>query len=468
MNHMKNTILFFTVIASVFSSFAGNKITYTLNYNQNSDKVNIVIEFDPVEAGTAKLVIPRSAPGNYALTNYLAFVDEVVGYTAAGKELMGSVGDGSYFMFDHSDEFLKKVSYTVDIKQMETDLLYASDTSKSRKDYLGLLGYSVFGYIEGLENEAIDLKIHTDSSWRIFSTLQPSIHTRKGFNSYQAENFALLADAQYLLGKAFQVIRVKKAPIPLFVAVYSETPVNTDVIGKMGLLALQGLAGYFGYIPMPHYTLLYEFLNPISERHDYGFSMEHLNSMTSSNNTSSPIVNGNPDTRLGSIIHHIGHCWVPLRSYGEGYRPFSWQVAPLIETIWLNEGFTWYVSYYKILKNEDILEWFKRNMKQAPDYINNKSLRELSLLGSTQYAKDFRIGKNLFSRGALMAYDLDEYIQQQTNGKKSFKDAILGLLNWTKVNQRAFKYHEIEPIISKATGVDLSHIWDKWQQPLKD
>ncbi|WNH10445.1 hypothetical protein [Thalassobellus suaedae] len=137
--------------------------------------------------------------------------------------------------------------------------------------------------------------------------------------------------------------------------------------------------------------------------------------------------------------------------------------STLIETIWLNEGFIWYVSFQQILSDEGILNWWKSNMDNAPDFIKNKTLKELSLLGSTQYASDFRIGKNLFSRGALMAYDLDEYIQKQTNGEKSFKDAMLGLLNWSNENQRAFKFNEIESIISQATGVDLSPIWNKWQ-----
>lgn len=106
-------------------------------------------------------------------------------------------------------------------------------------------------------------------------------------------------------------------------------------------------------------------------------------------------------------------------------------------------------------------------MDTAPDFINTKTLQELSLLGSTQYASDFRIGKNLFSRGALMAYDLDAYIQKQTNGEKSFKDAMLGLLHWSNENQRAFKYNEIEPIMSRATGVDLSTIWNTWQKAPK-
>ncbi|MFC4219748.1 M61 family metallopeptidase [Flagellimonas marina] len=459
---MNRVIIFFSIIIVNVSLHAQNKLSYFLNYKTSSNKAVVEVNFDSFATKDVKLVIPRSAPGTYILTNYMAFVDNVIGYTTTGKQLSGMIGDGSFFTFGESNDLLNKVSYTVDIQKMEIDLLDASSSSKAREDFLGLFGYSVFGFIEGLESEAINLTIKTDSSWPIFSTLCPDTKRKYGMDNYGVENYAVLVDAQYLLGKGVQVIRVEEAQIPLFVAAYSEseTTIDLESIGNTALLSLQKLADYFGYVPMPHYTLVYEFLTPISERHDYGFNMEHLNSMTAHRDISKEFY---PNRDLGTIIHHMGHSWVPLRSWGEGYRPFAWQVAPLIETIWLNEGFIWYVSFQEILTNEERLNWWKTTVDNAPDFIKAKSLKELSLLGSTQYASDFRIGKNLFSRGALMAYDLDEYIQKQTNGKKSFKDAILGLLSWSNENQRAFKYNEIESIMSQATGVDLSPVWNKWQ-----
>lgn len=461
---MRRIIVLFSFTIAIASLNAQQKIGYLLNKQADLNKVTVQITFDALSASNANLVIPRSAPGTYSLTNYMAFVDDVVGYTPTGKQLPGMIGDGSFFTFGESNDLLNKVIYTVDIQKMENDLLDAAMSSKARKDYLGLFGYSVFGFIEGLETEAINLMINTDPSWPIFSTLRPDTHRKYGTDSYEAENFAELVDAQYLLGAGVQVIRVEEAQIPLFVAAYTETTVALEGIGDIGLVSLQKLTDYFGYVPMPHYTLVYEFLKPISERHDYGFNMEHLNSMTAHRDISREY---NPNRDLGTILHHMGHSWMPLRSWGEGYRPFAWQVAPLLETIWLNEGFIWYVSYANILDNEQIVKWWKSNMDTAPDFIKTKTLQELSLLGSTQYASDFRIGKNLFSRGALMAYDLDAYIQKQTNGEKSFKDAMLGLLHWSNENQRAFKYNEIEPIMSRATGVDLSTIWNTWQKAPK-
>ena len=124
---------------------------------------------------------------------------------------------------------------------------------------------------------------------------------------------------------------------------------------------------------MPYYTMCFEFLKPVSELHSYGFSMEHLNSMTASLEISNAIKEYQENPKIGGIVHHMGHSWVPLRSYGTGYRPFEWQTTPIIETIWLNEGFIWYISYYNVLNNKNILDFFNKTIYEAPEYIQEKS-----------------------------------------------------------------------------------------------
>ncbi len=466
---MKKVVLLFSLLALTDSFGQTDSLKYTLNHRLNSDKIEIIIDLNDVEApaNTASLVIPRSGPGTYDLTNYIAFVGDVKGYTSSDKTLNGQLSIGSYFTFGNEEEPLDRISYTVDLKKMETDLLGGFASSKLRPDYLGILGYSVFGFIEGHQDKPIILEINTEADWPIFSTTRPSITRKNGSDSYRIDNFSILADAQFLIGSGVQIHMVDDTEIPLFVATYTETAIDMKEIGRRGKQSLEGLANFFGYVPMPHYTMCYEFLEPISDRHDYGFSMEHLNSMTASFSVERAITEYDPKARIGGIIHHMGHSWIPLRSYGVGYRPFEWQTAPLIETIWLNEGFTWYVSFYYVLNNKNIINFFQQNIDNAPEYIKTKSLRELSLLGSTQYSLDFNIGRNLYSRGALLAYDLDQLIIEKTNGSKSFKDAMLGLLKWTEENQRAFEYEEIATIISEAVGVDISETWARWQNPIK-
>lgn len=461
---MKNFLLSFLFLAT--AAFAQEPVHYTLEYHSGDDFLTVSIQLpEGARAQTDTLIVPRSAPGTYSYTDYSAFVEDVSATVGDGVVIEGERGRGSYFTFAADGRPVTAINYRVDLRRMESVLTAGYESSKLRDNYLGLLGYSVFGFPEGLADRPVRLEIRASADWPIFSTLSPQSEPPSARAQFTAASFAELADAQYLLGRDVQVAEVDGAPIPLFVAVYSEVETDLAEIGRRALLSLDGLARYFGYVPMPHYTMVLEYVIPPSPAHRYGFWMEHLNSMTGSNDAANAIKGYEENPPIGGIVHHMAHAWVPLRSYGEGYRPFEWQVAPLIETIWLNEGFAWYISFYNVLDNRKVLDFFRRTMASAPEYIKKSSLKDLSLLGSTQYGEDFRIGMNLFSRGALLAHDLDMKIQEETGGSRSFRDVMLGLLRWTEAHQRAFAYEEIEPIMSEAAGVDLSAIWARWQAP---
>lgn len=450
----------------VTDALAKAPVGYRLDHRPGNDFISVTISLPgDVAAATDTLVIPRSAPGTYSLEDYAAFVEAVQAITAGGQRVNGERGMGSYFTFAVDSGPLSEISYRVNLTRMESALKDGSATSKLRGDYLGLLGYSVFGYAEGLVDRPVNLVVNSAPDWPVFSTLAPRAEPPAGQAEFTANSFAELADAQYLLGKDLRIHSVDEAPIPLFVALYSEVPADLNEIGRRALISLNGLADYFGHVPMPHYTVVLEYIIPPTPEHRYGFWMEHLNSMTGTSDAAHAVTGFEENPRLGGIVHHMGHAWVPLRSYGEGYRPFEWQIAPLVDTIWLNEGFTWYVAYYNVLDNEEILEFWRDTLGSAPSYIRQLSLRDLSRLGSTQYAMDFRIGRNLFSRGALLAHDLDREIQSRSGGERSFRDVMLGLLAWTREHQRPFTYEEIEPIMSASAGIDLSATWNRWQAP---
>jgi predicted metalloprotease with PDZ domain len=92
-------------------------------------------------------------------------------------------------------------------------------------------------------------------------------------------------------------------------------------------------------------------------------------------------------------------------------------------------------------------------------------LTDLSREGSFLYADDFRTGRNLFARGSFMAAEMDDHIRQQTDGKKSLREALRYLMDWSDRNQRAFHTEELPVIFREATGVDTASILNRWMQP---
>ena len=76
------------------------------------------------------------------------------------------------------------------------------------------------------------------------------------------------------------------------------------------------------------------------------------------------------------------------------------------------------------------------------------SLDELSREGSFLDSEDFRVGMNLFARGALMAAEMDDFIREQTHNQKSLRDALRHLLDWSAQNHRAFRTERTPPNLS--------------------
>ena len=246
----------------------------------------------------------------------------------------------------------------------------------------------------------------------------------------------------------------------------------------MARKALDDVQAYFGDTPISQYTVQLEFFNPLSD-HDYNFSQEHVNSGTFSfsidRRLNAPLTPERRELIHGNYAHHIAHSWIPKRAYGIGYRPFTWELAPVIDTIWFNEGFGRYASIVAVADGmpqaegvayrETELGWMRQIVTDAPPFIKKMSLETLSREASFLYAVDFRTGKNIFSRGALMAAEMDDRIRAKTNGQKSLRDALRALLAWSEKNQRAFELEEMMQIFTQSTGVDVRDILKRWQEP---
>ncbi len=242
---------------------------------------------------------------------------------------------------------MRRVAYRVDLARMEREILAASDSSRARPDYVGLLGYSVFGYLEGFESRPMTLEVAAPADWPIFTTLAPQATPPLAKATAEAADFYALADSQVAMGPALVVLRLENR-VPLYLAAYPEGPVDLAFTGSLVAHALDALVAYFGSAPFPHYTAQVELLKPLSPRHGYGFSMEHLESSHYFLASDSAVTALSPEPLrrrvLFNFAHHIAHAWVPKRACGEGYFPFSWELAPLIDTIWLSEGFARYAA----------------------------------------------------------------------------------------------------------------------------
>ncbi|MCM3870466.1 MAG: hypothetical protein ND895_07235 [Pyrinomonadaceae bacterium] len=469
------------ICAPVLACSQTPQLTYVLHYSApGSERIRVSMTLPDAQAAPVTLVMPRAIPMGYGEQQFDRYVDPVLAFSDSGEPLPVQRTDGPRWTIGKAGARVRRVEYEVSLARMEREILGASDSSRVRPGYVGLLGYSIFAFIDGFEDRPIRLQIDGPAGWPIFSTLAPHLPAATGSMAAQATSFYVLADSQIAMGPKLQLQRLA-GTVPLFVALYAEGEVDIDLHGKVGLEAMEQVIAYFGGAPFPHYTILIELLRPVSPDHRYGFSMEHLDSSTyylgMDRGITSKSAAEQKDRERFNFAHHIAHAWVPKRAYGEGYFPFTWELAPVLDTIWLSEGFVRYlaIEVSSAGRSESESKAYRKRMldglrgivAESPAFIRRMSLVELSRVGSTRYSEDFRTGRNLFSRGALMAAEMDERIRERSAGKKSFRDGMRNLISWSVRHRRAFRIEELPAIFAEDTGVDTREVMEKWLRPIE-
>jgi predicted metalloprotease with PDZ domain len=461
--------------------FAQEPLSYRVEYSLSKpSEIHVTLRVAGGADAPLTLVIPRTVPGGYAQRPYDPFIENIHAISSFGKEVdVQRENLGPRWKIGKSGERVEHVEYDVNVARMEREIFAASDASKVRDGYAGLLGYSIFAYLEGHKEQAIKLEVAAPAGWPVFSTLAPQVPATIASLSATARDYYALADSQIVMGPKLQLRRIDGS-VPLFLAVYAECDEDLAAEGVLARDALDKVIAYFQNPQFSHYTVQLELLRPVSDRHEYGFSMEHLESGTFYFETKDAITSQS-DPRLRESLrlnyaHHMAHSWIPKHAYGVGYLPFEWEMAPIIDTIWFNEGFARYAAieaFAEVLPEKESqkyrreqLEWLRGIVDDAPPFLRKMSLADLSRAGSFLYSDDFRVGMNLFSRGALMAAEMDDFIRAQTQGKKSLRDALRHLLDWSERNHRAFRTEELPAIFRDATDVETKNILDRWMQPL--
>jgi len=460
------------IVAAHVSSGRSSRpvVLYRLSYSApGAATVHVRIELSGHPAASRTLLIPRAVPMGYGDEPYDQFVSNVSAFDAAGKSLPVTRGDGPRWLIGSASH----VEYDVDLARMEQQIPDGSDSSRTRPGYVFLLGYSVFGFAQGEESQPIELHIDAPQGWPVFSTLAPV------GGPIRAANFYALADSQIVLGPAAHIASVhysREKDAPLTLVAYSEVSLDQARLERLAGEAMAAMQEYFdgpAPPPFPDYTVILEFLKPVSEKHSYGFGMEHLESFHAAMAAADADPEHLPDLRLRyHIAHHIAHAWIPKRCYGQGYFPFTWDASPKIDTIWFSEGFAQYAAIVALAASPEQRDRFldvrfRSVLRDASPQLRRMPLRELSLLASTQYAADFRIGQLTFSRGGLMAAEMDDRIRSQTHGAKSLRDALRHLIAWSERNHRPFRVEDLPARFREATGVDTRDILDKWLAPME-
>jgi predicted metalloprotease with PDZ domain len=465
---MARNLIVFSLFFCSIASFG--QVNYTLIYDDSSSKsVKINIQLSSAKK-QINLVMPRSVPGGYQIYTYDKYLENIYAFTSSGEKLaMTKDKDDAprWYCKDTSQE-IARLEYHVNLDKMEKQQL-PGDASIIRPGFAGFLDYSVFGWIDGTQEQPVQCTVKTFDSWPIFTAIHPNASPENKILKFTADNYYSLADGQIFLGPRIQV-KEYKALVPLFIVSYCQVADEyLDDYAQQGIISMGILKEYFGELPFPYYSIVLRRAIPIESVNGPALAQEHLQSATffgdTANWRTSPMTQEKMMRSIPTYLHHMAHAFIPLRCYGDAYRPYVQEIPPIINNIWFNEGFMWFLPY-DTLKFERMKNAFYEDVYNTTAIIKKMSLQQLSQIASTMYGIDFRLGAAVFSRGAMMAIEMNNYIKEKTNGKKSMKDVMRYLYNWSKQNHRPFMMEEFPVLINNAAGVDLSKIYDRWQLPI--
>jgi len=463
---MKCIIIFFLI--SLFSLNVTAQVNYSIEYKGSlSSRVKVTIRPAQKIKSSSAFIMPRSVPGAYSIINYDSFIEGLTAISSSGENLAihKDRSDAPRWTCTDTTKIINHIEYEIDLIKMERHLVSAN-ASIVRPGFLGLLNYSIFGWIEGTEEQSTECSVNTIDQWPIFTTNEPTAQMAKGALTFHTKNYYELADGQLFMGTQLRV-KEFKGMVPLFIASYCQTGDEyLDNYGKQGMMSLEILNEYFGELPFKQYSILLRKALPLEPGTAPALGMEHLQSSTFMGDTSEfrsqPMSQQKLIETMPTYLHHMGHAFLPLRCYGDAYRPYVKEIPPIINNIWFNEGFMWFVPF-ETLKSEEWEKIFYRNTYKANPQIKKMRLQELSQEASLMYGSDFRLGRAVYSRGASMAIEMNIYLKEKTGGKKSMRDVIRFLYYWSKENKRPFTMEEFPLLINKACGVDLTDIYNKWQ-----
>src|SRR5215472_3456956 len=200
--------------------------------------VHVSLKLPSPAAAPLTLIMPRAVPGGYAQRPYDPFVVHVNAYSAADGSLEVRREElGPRWKIGKAGEKVQRVEYEVDVARMEREVLAASDSSKIREGYVGLLGYSIFGFFEGWENHPLKVEVSAPVNWPVLSTLEPRFPAPAGETSARADDYYALADSQIVIGPKLQLHKVDGQG-NLFLSIYAECEENTAQEGALAREAL--------------------------------------------------------------------------------------------------------------------------------------------------------------------------------------------------------------------------------------
>ena len=428
-------------------SMTTNAINYSVSFSKvKSHYVTVDIEFDATNKAYVDFKVPVWTPGSYKVREFSNAFENISANNLEIKRL--NKNTWRIFTDGQSQVSLSYDVYcfTVSVRQSYADEYYAF-----------LHGVSVFGYLEGYENEQILLTIYPNDNWANVEVSLPKIKSSK--HSYRCSNYDLLGDSPIAIGN-FDTIDYTSGDVTHKIVMIGEGNYDLNKVMEDFKKISDTQIEMMGSHPSSQSV---HFIYNVSQG---GGGLEHANSQTSM----MPRWNySNPNkyrSFLGLIAHEYFHLWNIKRIRPKELGPFDYDKEVYSEMLWIAEGITSYYDDITLLRmgaysKEEYLKIITSQMSRLENSPGKTvmSLAHSSLLAWVKAYLPNEESSNktisYYNKGMIVAVLLDLEIRSTSN--YSLDDVMRKLYaNFYLKKNRGFTYDEFVDVCSSIAGKDMS------------
>ena len=451
-----------------------------LNPHAHTFQVTLTIKNPNIDGQL--LSLPAWIPGSYMIRDFAKNITTIKAYSNNNPIQLTKIDKSTW------QAASTKAELTLEYEVYAWDLSVRSAHFDMTHAFFN--GTSLFLMPHGFENgpSIVNIEKPTDtkySSWKITTSLNSKKVDSLGFGTYEADNYDDLIDHPVEIGThtEFDFSVENTTHKMAFTGVHRayEERLKQDLTK-----ICQTHCTMFGELPE---LKEYVFLTMVTGD-GYG-GLEHRSSTSlMCSRDDLPLANEpkEPNEKyrnfLGLCSHEYFHTWNIKRIKPDSFMPYNLTSETYTRQLWAFEGIT---SYY------DELALVRSNVISLDSYLEligqtitrvlrgkgrfNQSVAESSFEAWTKFYKQDESAPNAivsyYAKGALLALCLDLTIRKNTNNEKSLDDIMRFL--WVNFGKKSIGLPEaeIESIVSKVSGFDLTTFFKKYlygveELPLKE
>jgi predicted metalloprotease with PDZ domain len=425
-------------------------------------RLQVTVDIPEVTGPSLDLVLPSWVPGSYRIRDQARAVRGMWATQAGTSTALGvAKQDKARWRV-----LTGGVSH-VEVRYEAYGHALTDDGVDVTEEHLYLNAGMFLPYVEGREQEALEVVVHAPPNWHVYTEL-PEVGRSPA--RFRARDYDELVDEPIDCGTPVE-LTVRPAGIPHRILLcgrggnFEAHQVGADV-SKI----VEASVRLMGGSPLQHYTFFYHLNDGRSAV--YG-GLEHKNSTS--------IVIGRSAFRpeedyrrvLGVTSHEYFHLYNVKRIRPQVLGPFDYTKENYTHLLWAMEGSTDYFGELVLLRAgllppPKYLEETAKLIRRYLDTPGRKvsSLEELSFNAWIDLYRAYEETPNqsvsYYLKGGLVTMCLDLEIRQRTQGAASVETVFRTLWNEYGAKDRGLAEDEILTVANRVTGLDLSDFFQRY------